>query len=300
MDAELLPDLYFFLFNEAVFSSLGDNNHAMALDLGPLNDGVVDPVSALELEVHFRHDADVHIPACQGRGNRDVAAVPAHQFDDAHAVLSRFGFHIGSIDELHGFFAGGLETEGAVDEGDVVVYGLGDAYHGYLAVLVPQFLLESHDAAVGAVAANDVELVDALGLEGLDDLSRVEAATGGAEDGASEVLDAVHSLRVERDPVLREFLVKAPVAPLDSPDLPDFVVIVEAVHEGSDNHVQARAQAAAGDNGGLDLRSFEVDLGTGACSVELEAGLELQCVRVELLLEHEGAVLDEALGLDDV
>ena len=72
---------------------------------------------------------------------------------------------------------------------DVIVYSLGDATDTHVHLQFHALLVDAEGSAVGAVAAYDVQLVDAVVLEEGDSGREVEAAAGGAEEGAAFVVD---------------------------------------------------------------------------------------------------------------
>lgn len=80
-------------------------------------------------------------------------------------------------------------------------------------------------------------------------------------------------MEVELDPVLGKVLVEAAIAPLDAPDFLGFIVVVEAHNEGSNDDVEARAETAAGDDGGFDLFALEENLFPRTCPVKLKTRL---------------------------
>mmetsp|Transcript_1083 Transcript_1083/g.1997 ORF Transcript_1083/g.1997 Transcript_1083/m.1997 type:complete len:308 (+) Transcript_1083:1003-1926(+) len=148
---------------------------------------------------------------------------------------------------------------------------------------------------MSSISSNDVELVDALLLQGLNHFRSIKATPGGTEDGSAKILDSFYFLRRHLLPVLGEFLVEASVAPADAPDLLDSVLVLQALHDGLNDHIQAGAESSTSDYGCLDLVSFVNHLLPRSSSKEFVAGLELDDVPEVLLLDDKGVVLDEGL-----
>lgn len=136
-NSKFLSHLVSLLRYHAVLSPLSNHDHAVALDLGPLNDGLVHTLFSLELEMHLGNETDVHITRSQAAGNCDVATVATHELDDANTVLGGFGLNIGRVDELDGGLAGCLEAKAAVDERNIIIDSLRYAANAYLESLFP-------------------------------------------------------------------------------------------------------------------------------------------------------------------
>lgn len=105
--------------------------------------------------------------------------------------------------------------------------------------------LAAHD---GAVAANDINLVNGSRLDGVDNLDEVKAAAAGAKNAAALLVGKLDICRGELAPVP---LVKAAVAVADAEDLGG-AVLEQAHGELADDGVDARADAAARHDGGAD------------------------------------------------
>ncbi|CAL2072087.1 hypothetical protein GPN2_22421 [Streptomyces murinus] len=173
---------------------------------------------------------------------RDPARVPAHDLDHHHPLVG-LGGGLEAVHRLGGDAHRGVEAEGAVRGGDVVVDRLGHADDRETRVG------EHPGRRQGALAADrdqrvDAELPDHVGgpLAGLP--QPVPLQPGGAEDGAAQGQDAADRVQVEGPVVAVE---QAPVAVLESNDL---VVVLRhrAVHDRTDHGVQAGAVAACGEN----------------------------------------------------
>ncbi len=106
---------------------------------------------------------------------------------------------------LLGLVDGGHEAERLVDEADVVVDRFGDAHDRDLEPAPADLFKEGLRAAVRAVAADDVDLREAVLDDAIDDLVAVEAAW---QRWSALVLGEEHKLRTkrseEREGVLRE------------------------------------------------------------------------------------------------
>jgi len=192
----------------------------------------------------------------------DPAGVAPHHLDD-HDALVALGGGVELVDRVGGGLDRGIEAEGDVGGGEVVVDGLGDADDA------EAFLGQFVGDAEGAIAADGDEGVEPVVVEGGDDLvgpvagddgavglafGPLEgvAAVGGAEDGAAEVGDAADALAVEADG--RFAGEEAVVAFADAVDLPALVEGGE--HDGADDGVEARGVAAAGVDGDASNRVF--------------------------------------------
>jgi hypothetical protein len=91
------------------------------------------------------------------------------------------------------------------------------------------------------VPANYVKLIYVHLLYSSDHFLGFEPAPAGPQYSAPEVMYILNNLRGEFHPVLREVLVEAAVAPLNTPYLSHLIVVPQAHHDRADYHVEARA-----------------------------------------------------------
>ncbi len=109
-----------------------------------------------------------------------------HELHQADAVAGPLGLAVGRVDGLApASDDGGLETERLLDEGDVVVDGLGDADHADFQAPPPDLLGDGLGPAQGAVAADREQDAHVHPLQGVDHLDDVLGAAGRAQDGAA-------------------------------------------------------------------------------------------------------------------
>lgn len=172
----------------------------------------------------------------------DPARVAAHDLDDHHALVG-LGGGLQAVHGLGGDTDRGVEAEGAVGGGDVVVDRLRDADDRETGV-------EQHAGGrEGAFAADrdqrvDAELVDHVGGALARLAQPVTLQAGGAEDGAAAGQDAADTVQVEGAVAAVQ---EAGVAVLEADDLVA-VVVDRSVHDRPDHCVQTRAVAACGEN----------------------------------------------------
>lgn len=124
-----------------------------------------------------------------------------------------------------------METERAIDKGYVVVDSFRDTADAHLNILLSQLLLKSQNTTVSAVTPNNIELVDFHLLDSSDHFLGLESTTTGAQYGAAKVVNVLNNLGIKFHPVLREILVEAAVAPLNTPYLSHLVVIPQTHHD---------------------------------------------------------------------
>ena len=143
-----------------------------------------------EGEGDLRHQAEVDLAVDQGRVGGDEAGVAAHQLHQADAVARPGGLGVGGVDGPLRLGHRGLEAEGRLHEGDVVVDGLGDADDAERAAPAAGLPGDRPGPLQGAVAADGEEDADPQLLQGIDHLRRVLGAAGGGEDRAPQLADA--------------------------------------------------------------------------------------------------------------
>ena len=108
----------------------------MTFDLATLNNGFIDSVLTLQLEVDLRDQTDVHIATCQRRGYCNKSAVSTHKFDNPDAIFSGLRFNISRVDERYGCLACCVKAKGPVNEWNIVIDGFWDAANAYLDILL--------------------------------------------------------------------------------------------------------------------------------------------------------------------
>ena len=174
-------------------------------------------------------DADIH---------GQMARVAPHDLHDAGALVALHRIRE-FVDGLDGGVGGGIEPDGVMRAGDVVVDRAGYADR------VDAVLGQLTRAAERAVPAYGDDAVDAevfaVGGRALNALVRAELlAAGGIEDGAAARGDAVDRTRVQFDHVrMNEAVV--PAVDTDGDD----IVQHASAYRGADRRVHARRVAAA-------------------------------------------------------
>ena len=143
----------------------------------------------------FLGDQDLGGAAGDAGVGRDPAGIAAHHLDDHDAVVGLAG-RAQAVDGLGGGLHGGVEAEGELGDGEVVVDGLGHTDDGH--ALAGEFAGDSQRV----VAADSDEGINALaferGVHGLGAaLGGVGVGAGGAEDGAPERQDIFAALGAE-------------------------------------------------------------------------------------------------------
>ena len=177
----------------------GHDDQGVAPVEDPLSQGGQEPALAVQGEGDLGDQREVDLLAGQRRDGGDEARVAAHHLHQADAVDGAPGFDVGAAEDLVGLLDGRHQPERLLAIGDVVVDRLGDADDGDLESAAGDFLVDAMGAALGAVAADAEEHVDALALEEIDDHAGVLLAPRRAEHRAALFVDLVDELHRERD-----------------------------------------------------------------------------------------------------
>ena len=156
----------------------------------------------VDVELALR-DQDRVGAAGEARVDGDPARVAAHHLDDQHPVVA-VGGGVEAVDRLHRDVDRGVEAEGVVGGGEVVVDRLRHADHVQAVLGV-----EARGGAEGVLAADRDQPVDPGRRQvGGDPLGPVvdgeRVGPRGAEDGAAAGQDAAHLGHPERPPVVLE------------------------------------------------------------------------------------------------
>ena len=239
---------------------------------------------AVEDEFRFRHEAVVHV-ALRERGiGGDEAGVASHHLYQPDAIVGAFGLVVRARRENSGHVDRGFKAEGLVDEGDVVVDGLGDADHADGEAAPLRFDRDIVRAARGAVAADAEYEVDVHAREGFDhDLGALLAARG-AEDGAALLVDVVGVVLVELDRSESVRRVEAPVTVPDAVDQRHMVDVLERQRQELDHVVESGTESAGGQDRRFAPGRVMVDQFAGAGLFEGRDRLAV----FHILLQHGG------------
>ncbi len=190
---------------------LGDDDDAVA---PPGGVALLDPLDdAVDVVGDLGEQDDVGV-AGDARVHGDPAGVAPHHLDD-HDPLVRLGGGVQAIDRLGGDRHRGVEAEGRLGAGEVVVDGLGDADDRASPSAMKRLAIRNAPSPPIAISASpptswkrrmissETSTVDLLAVPLGDELERVPLVDG-AEDGAAEVGDAAHLVAGQLDePVLR-------------------------------------------------------------------------------------------------
>ena len=164
------------------------------------------------------------------------------------------------IDDFLGLLDCSEVTERAVDVLHIVVDGLGNSDDRDLELAALDFFDDGVGAALGAVATDGEQDIDAALLKEVDDDIGADRAARGTQQGATELVNAVDDLGVQPQRCGGSFGRKSRIAVANSQNCRDAVVVMQLKINGSDDIVQARTQATAGDDGNLGLGRFEEEL----------------------------------------
>mmetsp|Transcript_18793 Transcript_18793/g.65521 ORF Transcript_18793/g.65521 Transcript_18793/m.65521 type:complete len:306 (+) Transcript_18793:1101-2018(+) len=205
-------------------------------------------LDVLHADLHLRDKHQVDDGGRQRRIHCDEACIPAHQLHDAHTLVTTRRLDPGVADAPASRLNCRVEAEGLVEVQDIVVDGLRHAHDGDLQAPILRLLVELVCGALGAVAADREEHVDALFLQLVANLLGVEAAAAGLQHTASFVMDFANNLGVEphRRVLLR--ITQSIVATLDAQNVPDAILMPQCVGHLPNDGVQARTQASTSDN----------------------------------------------------
>lgn len=207
---------------------------------------------ALELKVNFRNKTAVDIATGKRGKHSNLARVASHEFYESNTINGGLCLDLGALDGALGLLDGGVEAEALIDESDVIIDGLWDADNGAHVLSAFELIGDFYCAAVCAVSAENIYLIEAHSDDGVADAVCIMAAAGTAQYGAAFMVDVLDAGRSERG----DFQVggiEAAVAKRDAGYTADVVQLLEGDNKLPDDGIQARTQAAAGDNTGADL-----------------------------------------------
>lgn len=137
-------------------------------------------------------------------------------------------------------------------------------------------LMNFECSSMSAIATNDIELLDLLGLDKSDNFLQIKSPSGRSQKGSSDVMNVLHYLRRQnngRQVGVIESLVSSP----NTIDLAaNAVEFVQRIGQFSDDIVESRTESSARDNGSIDSGGVKVQQLAGARSnVGPRAGLAI-------------------------
>ncbi len=215
---------------------------------------------AVELERRFRDEHEIGLAQGKGRLRRDEAGLAPHELDEADPVGRAERFHVRAADGLGRLVHGGVEAEGLGNEVDVVVDGLGDADDGNAQVAQTYFLGDGRSRLHGTVAADDEEHAHVEPFKRVHDFGGVLRPARGAEQRPAELVDVLHAGRGQFHNIVAVGGDEALKPVADAEHRRGVIGMVGFQHDGPDHVVEARAEAAAGDDGAFGLAGIEIEL----------------------------------------
>ena len=72
---------------------------------------------------------------------------------------------------------------------------------------------------MGSISTDDVKLSNTFILQSFQHFLGVEATSRRSKDGTTQILNAMHLVYIELDPIVRKVFVEPSVTPFDAPDL---------------------------------------------------------------------------------
>ena len=254
--------------DQVLAGSFRSHDHGMAAPFDSFEQVVEQTVRTVQLKGHLRDEHIVGVGLGERRVAGDEAGMAAHQLHEAHAVGRGLGLDMRRLDRLRRLTEGGLKAEALVDEGDVVVDRLGDTDDGDLAVTGGDRGGDLHRPPERAVTADHEQRIDIHSFEAVDDLLRILPSPRRAQDRAAILVDVADHARREFDHVVGILRHEALVAVAEAVDLLHAVVKRELHDDAADHVVDARTEAAAGDDAHPHLGGVEEDLAPRAGRLE--------------------------------
>ena len=224
--------------------------------------------SRFQIEVDFGNEAVVDEGVGHGGRRGDEPGIPAHDLDQPHAVEGALGFVVDSRHRPSGIEHRRGETEGGVDETDVVVDGLGDGDDAQGQFPPHRGFGDGVGAPGGAVAADAEKQIHVHADQGIHAGVHILLAPAGTEDGAALFVNAVDHSLIQHEGGKAVAGIQPPVAVADPVDHRDAVALFEGQRQKLDHLVEAGAEPAGGENGGPAPGRIVKDLFPGPGQLE--------------------------------
>ena len=255
---------------EILPGAFGDGNDRVGFCEHSLLQGKEERV---ERKRDFGNKREIHVLACDRGARRDEAGVATHEFHEPDPAGHAACFGVRAIEHARGLPDGAIESEGARDESDVVVDGLGDADDSERVAPAARFLVEIVRAALRAVATDGEENVNATRDKVVHRDTGFYRAARGVEDGASFLMNAMDELRRDLHRLDPFCGIEPAVTAAKAKHLSDTVAVVHFEKERADDVVEAGAQAATRHNARARLFRVEEKFRTRAGQLKLKSWL---------------------------
>ena len=209
---------------------------------------------------------------------------------------------MGAGGEHSGHVDGGFKSERLVDEGDVVVDGLGDGDDADGEPAPRRLLGDVVSASRRAVAADAEEKVDVHSRESIDHYRGILRTAGTAEDGSAGFVDVIGVCVIEQERFEFVVRIETAIAVPDAVNQRHSVLRTQGAGEKFDDIIEAGAQSAGGENGRFGPGRIVVDFRPGAGLFKcrnLLAVPEVLSQKVRIgIIGHRGIVGNEFNLLD--
>ena len=189
-----------------------------------------------------------------------------------------------------------MKAEAVVNQRNVVVDCFWHSNERHDNLSLKCSLLKSVYATVSAVTAYDVDLSDLFGKERIQDLICIESTSGRSKDRTAFLMNVLHHIRRESNPIMIHVSIKTFVAPLDTVDLLHLVVVVKAHEQFADHHIEARTKTTTSHDTNFCLLSIAEDVGSWTSLNELNGTSDIPVRRVGIFCGHEVLILDKLIA----
>ena len=122
------------------------------------------------------NQANVHISADVSRLHSDPSSVSSHKSNETYPIISSNTLHVGGSNSSDTLCNGSLESEGLVDDGNVVIDRFWNANADSFILPVGELVVKLLHTLVGAVASNNIQLIQTLTFDRVSYFLELEAS----------------------------------------------------------------------------------------------------------------------------
>ena len=247
-------------FEQVLPCPFSDDDQGMASSFDSFAEDVQETVFTFQGKLDLGNQREIDLLAGNGRAGSDETGVSAHDFDQSDSISCPTCFHVSTTEDFFRLVDCRDVAERPFAVTDVIVDGFGDTDHRDIEFSLADGFEKRKRATLSAVAADTENDVNPLFQKEIGHFIRVLLSARRAEDRAAIFVDSVDHLEGEWNRGETDFWNEALVAIADSDDVFYAIVEVQFKKDGTNNVVQARAKAAAGDDSRFRLAWIEENL----------------------------------------
>lgn len=287
-------------FKDILPCAFGDEDDGVMTSCQTVFEAFPETAGTLDGEGDFGYEDVVDVIGGESGIGGDEARFSAHDFDQSETIDGVGGFGMSGIHGLDSAGDGGFESEGALNEAEVIIDGFRDADDCEFSAACFGFIVEGESATLRAIAADGEEDIHIELFDGVHNSGRIGAAARRAQNGAAVSMDHRDAGGFQFNGFVAVFRQKATISEGNTQNITHAVLMPERHDEGADDVVESRAETTASHDAGANFFGVEVEFFSRTCFFEhmrFGKGEILQVVcQGEVDIVHDIFVIADIVG----